>query len=217
MDNRSDAAPPSAADRAVTPPAAAPRRQWIGEAVLILASVAVGFLASEFGQYRQERDLADKVLRAVAEEVKQNEAELSSAATRHRDWEKALRNAEASAADKAAFWLLLESRPKAAGSISVLLKNAAWQMTVSTGALRLLDFEVGQAISEIYSTQMLLTDLHSRTVGAALWAPAAFDPAMRAVSTKLIWAVMSEVAGNEEALVGLYRRHLPLLQRAASE
>ena len=192
-------------------------RYWLAEAALILASVTVGFLASEFGQYRQERQLADKVLKAVTEEVKQNEAELSAAAARHRDWEKALRNADASAADKAAFWVLLDSRPKAAGSITVLLKSAAWQMTVSTGALRLLDFEVGQAISDIYTTQMLLTDLHSRTVGDALWAPAAFDPAMRAVSTKLIWAVMSEVTGNEEALVELYRRHLPLLERASSD
>ena len=157
------------------------------------------------------------VLRAVAEEVKQNEVELSAAAAKHREWEKALRNVDASADGKAAFWLMLESRPQAAGSIMVPLKSAAWQMTVSTGALRLLDFEVGQAISDIYSTQALITDLHSRTVADVLWAPAAFDPAMRAVSAKLIWAVMSEVASNEEALVELYRRHLPLLQRASSD
>jgi hypothetical protein len=37
----------------------------------------------------------------------------------------------------------------------------------------------------------------------------------RAVSAKLIWAVMSELAGNEDALVRLYRKHLPLLERAA--
>jgi hypothetical protein len=45
--------------------------------------------------------------------------------------------------------------------------------------------------------------------------PTAFDPAARAVSAKLIWAVMSELAGNEDALVRLYRKHLPLLERAA--
>ena len=191
------------------------RRQWLREAIVILVSVALGFAASEFGQYRQERGLARMVLRAVVDEVKQNEAELSIAAVRHREWEKALRSADPAATDKAAFWMLLESRPKDSGSITVALKSAAWQMTVSTGAMRLLDFEVGQAISDIYSTQALLTELHSRAVGQALWAPAAFDPAMRAASAKLIWAVMSEVTGNEQALVDLYRKHLPLLERAA--
>jgi hypothetical protein len=197
--------------------AAPPRRPdpWLREAVLILVSITLGFAASEFGQYRQERGLARLVLRAVTEEVKQNEATLSVAAAKHREWEKALRGTDPSAADKAAFWLLIDSRPEAAGSITVPLKSAAWQMVVSTGALRLLDFEVGQAISDIYTTQMLLTELHSRTVGSALWTPAAFDAATREVSAKLIWAVMSEVAGNEEALVGLYRQHLPQLQRAA--
>jgi hypothetical protein len=210
--------PPPATERAVVvQPAVRSSHRWIAEAVLILASVAVGFLASEYGQYRQESALANKVLRAVTDEVKQNEAELSAAAARHREWEKALREVDTAAPDKAAFWLLLESRPKAAGSITVPLKSAAWQMMVSTGALRLLDFEVGQAISDIYSTQALLTDYHSGTVADVLWAPAAFDPAMRAVSAKLIWAVMSEVTGNEEALVALYRRHLPLLERASAD
>jgi len=37
------------------------------------------------------------------------------------------------------------------------------------------------------------------------------------VTTKLIWAVMSEVAGNEEAMLGVYRKHLPLLERAAAQ
>ena len=217
MVDSADATPPPPDRAVVALPAVRSGRRWIAEAALILASVAVGFLASEFGQYRQERALADKVLGAVTEEVKQNEAVLSAAAAQHREWEKALHGADASAADKAAFWVLLDSRPKAAGSITVALKSAAWQMTVSTGALRLLDFEVGQAISDIYSTQALLTDYHSRTVADVLWAPTAFDPAMRAVSAKLIWAVMSEVASNEEALVGLYRRHLPLLQRASSD
>lgn len=197
------------------PPAHAPGNHWLREAILILVSVALGFGASEFSQYRQEHGLAQMVLRAVTEEVKQNEAELNLAAVKHREWEKTLRGADAAAADKAAFWLLIESRPKAAGSITVPLRNAAWQMTISTGALRLLDFEVGQAISDIYSTQTILTDLHSRTVANVLWTTSAFDPGERAVAAKLIWAVMSEVAGNEEALVGMYRRHLPLLERAS--
>jgi hypothetical protein len=213
MDDPPDGAP-SPPDRRVT---TAPGPRWIGEAVLILVSVALGFGASEFGQYRQERGLARKVLQAVAEEVEQNAADLSAAAANHREWEKALRSADVSAGEKAAFQVLLDSRPKEAGSIIVPLKSAAWQMMVSSGALRLIDFEVGQAISDIYSKQILLTDFHNRTVADVLWTPDAFDPATRRVSAKLIWAVMREVSGNEEVLVELYRRHLPLLRRAASD
>ena len=132
MVDSADAPLPSPDRAVVVQPAVRSPGRWVAEAVLILASVAVGFLVSEFGQYRQERALADMVLRAVAEEVKQNEVELSAAAAKHREWEKALRNVDASADGKAAFWLMLESRPQAAGSIMVPLKNAAWQMTVST-------------------------------------------------------------------------------------
>jgi imidazolonepropionase-like amidohydrolase len=90
MVDSADALPPPP-DRAVAvQPAVRSARRWIAQAVLILASVAVGFLASEFGQYRQDGALADKVLRAVTEEVKQNEAVVSAAAAQHREWEKAL-------------------------------------------------------------------------------------------------------------------------------
>ncbi len=144
-------------------PATSRSDHWLREAILILVSVALGFGASEFSQYRQERGLARRVLQAVVQEVKQNEAELAGAAAKHREWEKALAGADPSTGDKAAFWLLIESRPQAAGSITVTLKSAAWQMVVSSGALRLMDFEVGQAISYVYSLQTALAEYHGRT------------------------------------------------------
>jgi hypothetical protein len=212
---------PSTVAPAAASPAAEPiqRRSnhWWREAMLILVSVALGFGASEFGQYRQERGLASVVLAAVIEEVKQNEAVLAAAVVKHRDWQQALGGAGAEAAGKAAFSVLISSRPKDAGSIMIPLRSAAWQITVSSGALRLLDFNVGQAISDIYSMQLALSDHHMRALAGVIWSPAAFDAAQSPTATRLLWAVMGEVAGNEEALVSLYRRHLPLLERAAAD
>ncbi len=190
---------------------------WLREAVVILVSVALGFAASEFGQYRQERGLAQAVLRSMTDEVRQNETALSAAVGKHREWEQALRRADVSATDTAGFRALIDSRPDGAGSIVVPLSSAAWQMAMSSGALRLLDFEVGGALSEIYTVQTLMHEHHNRTVSSVLYTPASFDPAARAVATKVLWAVMSEVAGNEESLVELYRKHLPLLQRASDQ
>ena len=58
--------------------------------MVILVSVALGIAASEFGQYRQERGLAQAVLRSMTEEVRQTEAALSAAVGKHREWEQAL-------------------------------------------------------------------------------------------------------------------------------
>jgi hypothetical protein len=213
MDETPEAVPDRSA--AAHPAASPPAPLWLREALVILVSVALGFGASEFGQYRQERGVARVVLSAVVEEVRQNETLLSAAVVKHREWQQALGGADGEAAGKAAFSLLLSSRPKDAGSIMIPLRSAAWQMTVSSGALRLLDFEVGQAISEIYSMQMALTEHHMRALAGVIWSPDAFDAAQSAITTKLLWAVMGEVAGNEDALVSLYRKHLPLLERAA--
>lgn len=201
--------------RAATAPPEPSSRRWIAEAVLILVSVALGFAASEFGQYRQERGLARAVLRSITEEVKQNEAMLGAAVVKHREWQQALTRADVSAADTTAFRALMSSRPDGAGSIVVPLNSAAWQMAVSSGALRLLDFEVGQAVSAIYTVQTMMTEHHNRIVANALYTPGAYDPAARMVAARLLSVAMSELAGNEEGLLKLYHDHLPLLQREA--
>ena len=216
MDEPSDAAP--AAPPAVPPPGSARRSHpWLREAILILVSVALGFGASEFSQYRQERGLAASVLRAVRDEVVQNEATLRPLQAKHEAWQKALAKIDPAPSDKAGYQFLTEARPDADSPIGVPLKSAAWQMAVSTGALRLLDFDVAQALSEIYTAQMTMTEHHNQFVATALYVPATFDPAARVVATKVLWGVISEVAGNERYLLDIYRKQLPVLQRAAAD
>ena len=190
--------------------------RWIVEAVLILVSVAVGFAASELGQYRESRALERAVLAGVREEVEVNLAELEPLLIKHREWQAALAGPTASDTAKTAFDVLFVLRPDAGVTIGVPLRRAAWNTAVSAGALRLMDYEVAAAISEIYGYEELMVENHNRLVGAALYSPATFDPATRQTAVRVLWGVLSEIAGNEAALRDLYVKHLPVLQAAAA-
>jgi hypothetical protein len=190
--------------------------RWLVEAALILVSVAVGFGAAEFGQYRESRALERAVLAGVRAEVEANLAALEPLLVKHRQWQAALAGATASDTAKTAFDVLFVLRPDAGVTIGMPLKRAAWNTAVSSGALRLLDYDAAEAISEIYGYQELMVENHNRLVGAALYSPATFDPAMRQTAVRVLWGVLSEIAGNEAALRDLYVKHLPLLQSAAA-
>jgi hypothetical protein len=84
----------------------------------------------------------------------------------------------------------------------------------STGALRLLDYDVVAALSDIYQTQELFATESGR-FAAEMHATAAYDPAMRIVGVRQASAELSEVAYAEKLLVDLYRRHLPAIRAAA--
>jgi hypothetical protein len=105
-------------------------------------------------------------------------------------------------------------RPGEDVTIGLPLNQAAWNTAVSTGALRLLEYDVAAALSEIYGYQTLMAENHNRLVGSALYNAGTFNPATRAESVRLLWGVMAEVAGNEQTLLALYRKHLPLLRQA---
>jgi hypothetical protein len=214
-----DDTPPQAIEQP-PPPDAPPmphaNRRWLAEGVLVLASVLIGFAVSEFGQYRDERGLADSVLQGVRAEVEVNEAALAVLEPQHRAWLAAMTLADLSPANRSAVEILVDSRPADSATIGVPLKRAAWQMAISSGALRLLDYEVASALSEIYSFQDLMTENHNRIVSTTLYSTPAFERSSGDAALRMLRGVMSEIAGNEKALLDIYRKHLPLLRRATS-
>ena len=215
----SDAPEPSTPTAPPPPPIIHDRpsnRRWRAEAVLVLASVLIGFAVSEFGQYRDERGLAESVLRGVLAEVEQNEAALATLEAQHSRWETAMSQADRRSGNRSAVDILLASRPSSTATIGVPLKRAAWQMAISSGALRLLDYEVASALSEIYSFQDLMAENHNRIVSSTLYSTAAFERNASDAALRMLQGVMSEIAGNEKALLDIYRKHLPLLRRATS-
>jgi hypothetical protein len=192
-------------------------RRWLFEAVLILASVLIGFAVSEFGQYRDERGLAASVLRGVRAEIEANEASLAKLEAQHTLWARAMAKADRTSGNRSAVEILLASRPSDDATIGVPLKRAAWQMATSSGALRLLEYDVAAAVSEIYSFQDLMVENHNRLVASALYSPASFDTKASDAALRMLLGVMSEIAGNEVALLDIYRKHLPLVRRAAAD
>jgi hypothetical protein len=184
------------------------------EAMLILLSVAVGFIAAEFGDYREDRRLARFVLQNILSEVESNAQALDSLVIQHRAWQAALASPAATEAGQSGFDVMFALRPAEDVTIGLPLKQAAWNTAVSTGALRLLEYDVAAALSEIYAYQTLMSENHNRLVGTALYNAGTFNPATRAESVRLLWGVMAEVAGNEQTLLALYGKHLPLLRQA---
>lgn len=189
--------------------------RFVAEAILILLSVAIGFAAAEFGDYREERRLSAFVRRNVVAEVEANAAVLEALLPKHRQWQTALAADNGNAPGTAAYEVMFALRPGDV-PIGLPLKRAAWSTAVSTGALRLLDYEVAEALSEIYAYQDIMTENHNRLVSSSFYSAQTFDPATRPQAIRLLWGVMAEISGNEETLLAMYHKHLPLL-RAASQ
>lgn len=184
------------------------------ECLLILVSVGVGYLAAQYGEYRQERELAATVLRGLQREVESNLALLEPQIEVHERWEEALLHTDMSGDDRTAYEVMFASRPGAEVTLGVPLSSAAWNMAVTTGALRLFDYEVAVAVSEIYEYQLLMTERINTTVLASLYTPAVFDPGSNAIAVRMLWGSLAEVTGNEKFMRDLYRKHLATLQQA---
>jgi len=191
-----------------------PLGRWTAEVVLILVSVIIGFMAAQYGQTRQDRALRDDVLRGLLEEARTNIAMLDTLEDMHDAWQRALERIDPAKLKPTAAATMYEVRPNG-GSIGVPLKRAAWSTAISSGALKLIDYDVVAALSEIYDYQDVMTENHNRFIANVVYSPGAFDPAARPTSVAQIRGILREIAGNEGWLLSLYRKHLPALEKSA--
>ena len=88
---------------------------------------------------------------------------------------------------------------------------------MSGGALRLIDYDVAAALSEIYRVQEIATDNVDRLAKGALSTTATFDPASRVASVRLLWLTTLDIESAETILLDLYRKHLPTIRAAAAD
>ena len=183
------------------------------ESALIVVSVVLGFIISEWGTHAKERELAANVRRSVALEVAENLKTIEPQMARH--------YAAATALDRVPpqpgkIALKVLSENLAGGSIAALpMKRAAWDAAVSSGALRLLDRDLVERYSHIYVTQEQIYDDDIRWLKTTLYRPENFDPSQQTVAVATLAGVLSELAGNENLLRDLYKSELPALQKAA--
>lgn len=93
-----------------------------------------------------------------------------------------------------------------------IFRRAAWDTALSTGALRLLDYDLAAGLSEIYQMQELFKgNLEKVGVSSTDW----FDPAAREAAVRKQYMGQIELQYDESyLLLPLYRKYLPLIASA---
>ena len=201
-----------AVGRNKTPP------QWLLEGLFIIVSVALGFAVAQYGEHRSNRELATRVVKNLQGELEHNLALLAPMVPIHHRWVQALDKADTSNSRQSGLDIYFATRPPlpaTVGSPFPFLRRSAWDAAVAGGALRLIDYEVAAALSEIYRVQEIATDNVDRLAKGALSSTATFDPASRVASVRLLWLTTLDIESAETMLLDLYRKHLPMIRAAA--
>jgi hypothetical protein len=196
---------------------------WLLEGLLIVVSVVLGFGVAEYGERRQEQQLAARVLRGLSEEIAHNAAQLEPALQKHVAWQDAIEkwfdhNTKTPPPHLAARDAFISTMPgfDPNGDLNSFelpfptLRSAAWDTAVSTGALRLIDYEVTAALSEIYAWQGALPAIPTDDT-------AFFDPSQLVPATIRTSFALDALIISEHTLLNLYKKHLPAVRAAAGD
>jgi hypothetical protein len=191
-----------------------PIRHWLLEGIFIAVSVVLGFAVSQYGEYRNERQLARQMLESIRSEVEFNRTALEPYLPFHRAWRDQLMKADSRNVSSNGLDFLFSVRPPMRPDMRAnvpFLRHAAWDTATSTGALRLIDYDLAAGLSEIYSLQQ-----YAATTFASLFGQSAFyDPAAGVATARLAQTMMQEMTWTEELLLGLYDKQLPILRSAS--
>jgi hypothetical protein len=193
---------------------------WLLEGFFIVVSVGLGFGVAQYRESRANHELAARVLKSIQSEVEHNLAILTPYVPIHRAWMDALEKADVSRSTQSGLDVYFDTRPKLPGdaqSSFAFLRRSAWDAAVSGGTLRLIDFDLAAALSDIYVTQEIVTANVTRLVNGPFSSTATFDPASRKASARMLWLTMADIQSSEEILIELYRRHLPAIRAAANQ
>jgi hypothetical protein len=192
-----------------------PRRHlsiWIVEGTLIVVSVLLGFAVAQYGENRSNTELKNRALASLQAELEHNLAAVEPYIAFHHAHVVALGKADAAATRESGYQVYIRVRPEIPESMKTdvpMVRTAAWQAASSSGALRLLDYDIIAGLAEVYQMQDHLGNAINRI---PISTPAFFDPAMGTVSVSLSRAAVSEMLFAERSLVELYRKQLDVLR-----
>jgi hypothetical protein len=190
---------------------------WLREGLFIVVSIGLAFAVDEYRERRANRDLASRALASIASELEHNLAQIEPFVDVHRRWADALAGANTSKGGQSAIDIYIAVRPRlpegARANFPTQVRRVAWDASLSTGALRFIDYDLVAAVSEIYAMQDYYGDT-ARQLGSAVYAGPAMDPATSAIAVRQLTVTMREVVFAEELLIDLYRRQLPVVRAA---
>ncbi|HVZ22754.1 MAG TPA: hypothetical protein VG871_16890 [Vicinamibacterales bacterium] len=192
---------------------------WLLEGVFIVASVLLGFGVGQYRDYRDNQELARRALTSLQAELEYNLATVEPYVAFHRAFIENLKGVDAKLPEMqaSAFEIYLRLRPPLPSNTNADVptpRRAAWDAAASTGALRLIDYDLIAGLSAIYQMQDHLAIAINNRMPFGL--PAFFEPDSRRPALMQTYAGLSEVAYSEESLVTLYRKELPALRAAAA-
>jgi hypothetical protein len=190
---------------------------WLREGLFIVVSIGLAFAVDQYRERRANRDLASRALASIASELEHNLAQIGPFVDVHRRWADALAGANTSKGDQSAIDIYIAVRPRlpegARANFPTQVRRVAWDASLSTGALRFIDYDLVAAVSEIYAMQDYYGDTATQ-LGSAVYAGPAMDPATSAIAVRQLTVTMREVVFAEELLIDLYRRQLPVVRAA---
>ncbi|HEY3515504.1 MAG TPA: hypothetical protein VGL98_00560 [Gammaproteobacteria bacterium] len=162
----------------------------------------LGFGVSEWRQASGDRELAERVLRNLHAELEHNRTELDQVLP--------LVAADATDSTQSGWDVIFRVIQGVGGGMAPpALRRGAWDAAVSTGALRLLDYEVVAALSEIYERQSTSADFFGRAMGA--YEPVLFEPHRQSETVQAFRWMAVELVSFESDLLELYDRQLRIL------
>jgi hypothetical protein len=186
------------------------------ESVLIVVSVLLAFGLNEWRMQRADRALATSVLMSFRAEIQANLELLHHFQPLHMRLAEAIAGLEpAAVAGRTAMEVVAEVRMDD-GTVLMAPAEAAWQTAVSTGALRLLDYETAAALSRIYLSQREYVGQTARRLSDVVFSGAMFDRAATGQALQVAMALLSELAAQEASLLGEYRSALAHLESLGS-
>jgi hypothetical protein len=187
-----------------------PSSRLLFESALILFSVLLGFAVTEWRESARERELASRVLANVLAEVQENLATVDSQIQKHQKMVESLKAIDVSASGGSGWDTAIAAM--GGGPDAVPMRQAAWQAAVSSGALRLMDYDVAAALSDIYTIQI---DVYAHNVAqsaSSVFIPESFRPESRDETLQLFLWSMINLEGQERFLKTVYERNLPTLR-----
>jgi hypothetical protein len=181
------------------------------ESALIVLSVFLAFGLNEWRQARADRALVRTVLVSFGQEIESNLGRLEEFKPRHdRVAANLAAMGEAEVGGRPAFRVLMEANPYP--TLIMPPDEAAWETAVSTGALRLLDYQTAAILSRIYSAQRNAVGHTALRLSEIVFSPAMFEPDAGAPTLLSVQVLLSELAAQEAWLIGEYRAALERLR-----
>ena len=181
------------------------------ESALIVLSVLLGLALNDWQDRRRERELTEAALTNFRREIATNLATVRRVQPRHRLLATKFDSAShVPRAGENAFMAFAAVVPNE-GVGTEPLSDVAWETAVSTGALRLMNYDQASAVSEVYLVQRTALGETLHLLSDRFLSPQNFDPASRATMLQTHRMLLSELAGQETYLIGLYEKTLTRL------